>query len=288
MKLVKGHGVYEKGRYKGYFNGNHTKEYKLWVNMLGRAYDKKHHEKHPTYTEIEVCDRWKNFQQFAEDINNMYGFNMLDEKGKSYCLDKDFLHRGNKIYSKENCVFIPNKINTFLTQKQIRNKNTPVGVSFKKSVNKYVATININGNQKHLGYFDNIHDCRMAYVIARNDYAREIAKEYRGKVDQRIIDILENYDEQDYTGAIEDLVNEGEINLLHFYFRNLSSGETSLCFFIISVLVNCIYLLVISSVVCPKILCRVNTSPLDFIKFTAKVCLKTWGVHLCLMLHCLP
>ncbi len=206
MKLVKGHGVYEKGKYKSTVNGEMTREYNLWWNMLGRAYDKDYHNEKPTYKEIVVCERWRNFQNFAEDINSMYGFNMVDDKGMYYQLDKDFINRGNKIYSKENCVFIPSALNSFITQLQRNKGKLPTGVAYNKRDKMYQAILYIDG-KKYFKYFNNIHDCRMAYVISRNDYARELAEKYKGKVDQRVIHVLENYDEQDYTGAIEDLLN---------------------------------------------------------------------------------
>ena len=81
--------------------------YNLWYGMLRRCYDKKQHERDrgKSYADCEVCDRWLNFNLFASDITHLAGYNnWLNKTG--YCLDKDIINPGNKVYSRANCCFV--------------------------------------------------------------------------------------------------------------------------------------------------------------------------------------
>ena len=80
--------------------------------MLRRCYDEKLHKKYPTYIDCKVCEEWLNFQNFAKWYYNNY-YEIENEK---ICLDKDILHKGNKIYSPDNCVFVPNNINVLFVK----------------------------------------------------------------------------------------------------------------------------------------------------------------------------
>ena len=134
----------------------------------------------------------------------MYGFNLKDDKGNNYQLDKDFLNIENKIYSKENCVFIPSELNNFITQLQVNKGKFPTGVTYNKRYKKYQAILYGEG-KREFEFFNNVEDCRKAYVKSRNDYARKLAYKYSEKVDQRVIELLENYNEEDYTGYSRDI-----------------------------------------------------------------------------------
>ena len=93
-------------------NGNILlKEYRLWNSMLQRCYDNKLHEECPTYTECVVSDNFKYFPYFKEWCNRQIGFTSLDNKGNKFMLDKDILVKGNKVYSEDNCAFVPREIN---------------------------------------------------------------------------------------------------------------------------------------------------------------------------------
>jgi hypothetical protein len=50
------------------------------------------------------------------------------------------------------------------------------GVYLKRSLNKFVSTIKINGRAKHLGFFDNDFDAAIAYDNAAKELFGEFAK----------------------------------------------------------------------------------------------------------------
>lgn len=179
MKLVSGKGIYEKGEFKATENGKVTREYNLWTSMLERAYCMKYREKRPNYEGAEVSDSWLHFQQFAKDINDMIGFNSKDGK-RHYSLDKDLLFEGNKKYSKENCVFLPNKINTFISQERDVNN---LGVY--PIYNRFKALITVDGKVKNLGHYEDVEDAKRAYNDARIKYRKELAEKYKNQIDER-------------------------------------------------------------------------------------------------------
>jgi len=86
-----------------------TKEYVCWQHILERCYDYKQRERHPAYYHIcKICDEWLNFQVFAEWYDN--NFYEVPTLGRMH-IDKDILYPGNKIYSPETCIFVPQRIN---------------------------------------------------------------------------------------------------------------------------------------------------------------------------------
>jgi hypothetical protein len=55
------------------------------------------------------------------------------------CLDKDILHKGNKIYSPEYCIFVTQDINKlFIKCNKSRGKH-PIGVGYDKKLKKYYS-----------------------------------------------------------------------------------------------------------------------------------------------------
>lgn len=82
--------------------------YNLWFQMLRRCYDtdQQKRTRGRSYADCEVCERWKMLSCFAKDIKKIEGFEDWNSK-TGYCLDKDTIVPGNKIYSKSTCRFIP-------------------------------------------------------------------------------------------------------------------------------------------------------------------------------------
>lgn len=84
-----------------------TKEHTAWFCMLRRCYSGYDSNR---VGEVEVCERWKSFQHFCDDIQSLGGYEEW-KADKGYVLDKDKI--GNsKLYSKETCVFIPRSENS--------------------------------------------------------------------------------------------------------------------------------------------------------------------------------
>lgn len=175
--------VYGKGYIGvGAYSTSNTKIYKMWVRMLERCYDEKYHNKYPTYKDVEVCDEWLNFQNFAGWCESKHHFHLKDANERSYQLDKDILVKGNKVYSPETCCFIPSEINLLiLNNGKCRGKH-PVGVYFNRPRKKYIANLNCRKSQKHLGMFRTPEEAFRAYKQAKESYVKEVANKWKGSI----------------------------------------------------------------------------------------------------------
>ena len=151
-----------------------TQEYIKWQGMLQRCFDNKYKEKEPTYKDVICCDKWLCFANFLEDLEILkqeYNWN-VDEKLQ---LDKDILHKGNKIYSLKNCVLVPSWINLLFTKCDAKRGDYPIGVSYREDRKKYQALCSINGKQTRLGYYNTIEQAFNAYKQAKEQEIKRVA-----------------------------------------------------------------------------------------------------------------
>lgn len=107
-----GYGIHEVST-----NGKVNKTYTLWHAMIQRGHDPKYKAQNPAYLPCSVHPRWHSYQNFCNDIVYLQGYqNWLRGsklKGKNpYELDKDIKIPGNKLYSKDTCMFVTSFENT--------------------------------------------------------------------------------------------------------------------------------------------------------------------------------
>lgn len=170
-------------------NGSNTTIYQLWINILKRCYDPIVIKKRPTYKNCEMCDSWlyySNFKDWVENPDNGYC--------EGYHIDKDIIHKGNKIYSPENCCFVPAEINQLFTNRKRFRGNFPIGISAKE--NGFEVRVNCNLKQpKYIGFYHNINDAFMAYKLAKENQIKFIADKYYGenKITKRVYEAMYNY-----------------------------------------------------------------------------------------------
>ena len=153
-----------------------TWKYIKWREMLRRCFDDKYKEKYPTYKDVTCCKRWLCFSYFLEDfeiLKNEYNWS-ADEKLN---LDKDTLYKGNKIYSLENCVLVPDWINLLFIKRDAKRGDCPIGVCYNKQCKKYQAYYSVNGKNKGLGYFITPLEAFNAYKQAKENEIKRIADE---------------------------------------------------------------------------------------------------------------
>lgn len=86
--------------------------FKRWYSMIERCYNKSSIG-YSGYgaSGVTVCDDWLCFDNFLNDLQNIKGFDYEKYINGKIQLDKDLIINGNKIYSKETCMFISESIN---------------------------------------------------------------------------------------------------------------------------------------------------------------------------------
>lgn len=142
----------------------------------------------PTYVGCTMSDTFKDFQKFTDWHIGQVGYSV-----PNYEIDKDLLSKGNKVYSEEFCVLIPQQLNCFLVNNEARRGDYLVGVTFNKREQRFKSAIRVDGVKIHLGYFDDELSAYKAYKIAKEAealrwYERLISGEFI--VDQRVINRL--------------------------------------------------------------------------------------------------
>ena len=107
-------------------------------------------------------------------------------------MDKDILIKGNKIYSSETCVFVPERINLlFIKNDRIRG-DLPIGVSY--DGNRYKSQCK-NGTHKYirLGTYDTPEEAFQIYKQYKENVIKDVANEYKGKIPEKLYNALMNY-----------------------------------------------------------------------------------------------
>ena len=189
-----GMGYLGEGKYLSSVNGKHTDDFNIWYDMLRRCYDPKFHERNPTYEDCEVEDYLLNFQHMGEWIKNNY----YEVPGEKMCLDKDILCKGNKVYSRDICIFIPQKINSLFTKCNKARGNDPIGVSDLPSGNYRVQCRNGYGKMIHLGTYSTKEEAFQVYKKYKEKVIKETIDSYKGKIPEpyysKLKDAMYNYE----------------------------------------------------------------------------------------------
>lgn len=158
------------GKFKSCKGKSKSKIYQTWQHMLARCYCNKTQKIQPTYIGCTVCIEWHNFQNFAE----WHQKNYID----GFFLDKDIKRPGNKVYSPDNCLFVPSSINNLLTDCRSSRGEFPIGAYFNKKSKRYRAQIRIDGECVHLGLFKTAKEASEHYKSAKNSEINRKAKQY--------------------------------------------------------------------------------------------------------------
>ena len=175
---VYGVGYIGEGKYKAKENGKHSDEYIIWHHMLTRCYDPKFHEKRPTYDGCKVEDYLLNFQHMGEWIENNY----YEVPGEVMHLDKDILCKGNKVYSRKTCIFVPERINELFTKRDNARGKDPIGVDQLPSGNYQVRCNNGYGKKIYLGSYSTKEEAFQVYKEYKESLIKGTIDEYKGKI----------------------------------------------------------------------------------------------------------
>ena len=159
-------------------NGKTSKMYSAWSGMLKRCYSENYLDQNPTYVGCSVDPQWHDLQNFAEWYKEQY-------KEDGWCLDKDILMPHNKVYSPDNCCYVPQEVNKAVKLGHTDRTKLPVGVVAQTGACgvKFIAQIHI-GRQygKCLGVFDTPEEAHLVYCYAKEKHIKNLAEVKYSKV----------------------------------------------------------------------------------------------------------
>ena len=189
-----GKGYLGEGKYKMSENGKLHKYFSIWDDMLKRCYDPKYHKEKPTYKGCTVESHLLNFQNMGEWIKNNY----YEIPGETICLDKDILCKGNKVYSRETCIFVPQRINTLFVKNDNTRGKGPIGVDQLPSGNYIARCSNGFGKYIHLGTYNTKEEAFHVYKNYKEKVIKEVIDSYEGKIPEpfysRLREAMYNYE----------------------------------------------------------------------------------------------
>lgn len=190
MPTVYNKGFVGEGEYETRENGKITNRYLTWNSMMKRCYDEKQIETRITYKDCSVYKEWHNFQNFSK----WYDENYYEVDGERMELDKDILLKGNKIYSPDTCVFVPQRINALFLKRNGDRGEFPIGVYLDKKSNKYKSQCAIGkGKIKNLGRYEDINNAFLAYKLFKEKLIKQIAEEYKDKIPCKLYKAMYSY-----------------------------------------------------------------------------------------------
>lgn len=170
--------------------------YEVWRGILRRCYDPSC-KSYSLYENVEVCNEWYNFQNFAD------WFYSQEHCDKGFAVDKDLKVFGSKVYSPETCSLVPFAVNSLFTgsNERMNPRELPKGVHFDTTKLDYIAQIHKgeltksgNKKQSYLGRFKDKVPAVLAYKKAKEEHVREVAEKYKEVLDPKVYENLMTYE----------------------------------------------------------------------------------------------
>ena len=171
----------------GDYDSKHI-SYPAWFNMIKRCYKKQKSYDDESYDDCIVDKEWQKFQNFAKLYEeNMY---VCDER---LVIDKVIKLHGNRMYSKEYCMLLPEKINLLFIKEKARRGDLPMGVHFHKERDNYVAMCSVDGKTKYIGSYSNPQIAFNHYKEFKEKHIKKVLENYIGILPSDIYKAVENY-----------------------------------------------------------------------------------------------
>lgn len=162
-------------------NGKVLKSREVWGDMIKRCYDEKQLKRRPSYIGVTVCDEWKCYANFKE----WYDKNIYEIKDEKVQLDKDILIKGNKVYSPEACVFVPQRINVLF--REFKNEFPTLE---ERSNGTFAIRIRMNEISKRISGFETKEKAWDYYLKEKQQIIKNVAEEYKDKIPNKLYNRL--------------------------------------------------------------------------------------------------
>lgn len=155
------------------------REYTIWNGMRCRC--------NKGYAKLS--EDFENFWDWLDWAKQQKGFMCEDENGKIYQMETDLFSTGEKVYSKETVVFVPNAINQMC--KPNKKGHLPKGVQqFKGRWKEYRAYGVEFGEQVHLGYYMTLEEAVTVAKEQRVSYVDKLKSIYGDTVESKVFEVL--------------------------------------------------------------------------------------------------
>jgi len=162
--------------------------YRTWKGMLERCYSTKFQERCPTYIGCSVSEEWLTFSVFKSWMEKQ------DFEGLQ--LDKDLLFEGNKVYSRETCVFVSSSVNSFTIDCRSSRGEWLIGACWDKGAGKFQSKCSnpFTKRQEYLGLFDCEKEAHQEWLNRKLELAHLLATEQTDeRVGKALIERYTNY-----------------------------------------------------------------------------------------------
>ena len=192
------YGVGILGDVKTKVNGKITKEYSTWSNILQRCYSPIKHKEFPRYKDCSICDEWLYYPNFVEWCHSQSNWNKVIENPSEFHIDKDIICKRNKMYSPENCSFVPAYVNVMFVKGDALRNDLPIGVtreSFNKNRYRVRCKDSTTGKMITVGGFLNVEEAFCCYKEIKENSIKFVAQmEYeKGTITQKCYEAMMNY-----------------------------------------------------------------------------------------------
>ena len=152
--------------------------YSVWNAMVSRC-KKKGYAISDTFSKYDTWIAWAKQQK---------GYKELDLFNKHFNLDSDMFSTDTKTYSEDTCVFIPEQINQIY--KTSYKGVEYIGIDLFEG--GYRARLNMFNRQVIVGKFSTKEEAKSAYHNKRSEYLNLLLHIYKGKLDYRVVNFIEN------------------------------------------------------------------------------------------------
>lgn len=190
---------------------------KKWESMMLRCYCDTYQERQSTYIGCEVDESWLNLQEFCESIEGIFvdGFE----------LDKDLLNVGNKVYSKQNCTFIPREINSTLRVNRVSSSELPIGVQ-KTVFGRFCGKTSFRGEDSFSKNYKTPKEAFLWYKNFKENLVKSLAEKWKGKIEDRAYQALHNLEMTEKGWLTKEdsafkFYETGEVEIPKYYENNI-------------------------------------------------------------------
>lgn len=144
----------------------HTRSGRLWTSMVDRCTaGTRAQEKAKSYKGCTLG--FSGYQEFAEWCQSQPGYLEAEHNGNYWCIDKDILFPGNKVYSAETCLFVPSRVNNLFVYGDKSKTTYPVGVSLRGGCATFSMTCRKDGEAYIRAGFRTVEDAHRAWQVSK-------------------------------------------------------------------------------------------------------------------------